>query len=329
MFNYKSNYIFNYRGDDIHLLKDQNVVYHYTSPDGFLEILKGQKLRFTDIRYMNDRSEGIYFVKLLLEYMENNMGTYPYTEKVINDLLSLNDYEEIKALKTATVKYTTNINSKVHPARTFLFCTCCDPDSLNMWNYYVKNGSYQGYNIGIRVASFLEEINKSLPDKSNVSIYYGKVLYQNKEQQNEIKNLFETLEDALSRVGKLSSSKYIATYTLKRYIDLYGVFYKHPQFADEKEYRFVIEVDVDSENELGDDLVVFSLDESKIKEDFCIRNGVITPFLEVPFANDTISRIYISPMTEFEIAKYSIRELIDKKRYLKVQIHKSGIPIRY
>lgn len=329
MFTYKSKYIFNYRGDGINLSKDQIVVYHYTSPEGFLEILKGQKLRFTDIRYMNDRSEGIYFVKLLLEYIENNRGTYPFAENVVNGLLSQNDFEEIKSLKISTIKYKTDINTKARPARAFLFCTCCDADSLNMWNYYVKNGAYQGYNIGVKVESFLKEIDNQLPNKNNVSIYYGKVLYNKKEQQNEIKNLLETLENAISKNTNSFQSKYLATLTLKRYIDLYGVFYKHHQFSDEKEYRFVIEVDIDADNNVGNDLIALSSEKSDINEDFCIRNGVVTPFLVVPFSKDTISRIYISPMTEYEIAKSSIRELIDLKNYKNIQIHKSSIPIRY
>ena len=36
--------------------------YHYTSPDALLSILKNQKIFFTDIRFLNDKSEDIYFV---------------------------------------------------------------------------------------------------------------------------------------------------------------------------------------------------------------------------------------------------------------------------
>ena len=111
-------------------------------------------------------------------------------------------------------------------------------------------------------------------------------------------------------------------------LGLYGVFYKHNKFAGEQEYRFVIEFDDDS-NDIGKDLGILNADDCNIKENFCVRNGIITPFLEVPFANDTISRVYISPMTEFEIAKLSIRELIDQKGYKQTRIYQSNIPIRY
>ena len=85
----------------------------------------------------------------------------------------------------------------------------------------------------------------------------------------------------------------------------------------------------DDSNDIGKDLGILNADDCNIKENFCVRNGIITPFLEVPFANDTISRVYISPMTEFEIAKLSIRELIDQKGYKQTRIYQSNIPIRY
>ena len=163
MFNYHSNFIHNYYKDGIILTKSDNIVYHYTSPEGFLGILTNQNVRFTDIRYMNDRSEGVYFVKLLLEFIEKNKGVYPHAEEVVNNLLGENNFKDIKALKTTNIKYRT-IGGRTKPARAFLFCTCSNADSLNMWNYYVKNGSYQGYNIGFRVDAFLETIAKMFPE---------------------------------------------------------------------------------------------------------------------------------------------------------------------
>lgn len=169
MFNYHSNYIYNYRNDGINLNKEESIVYHYTSPEGFLGILSNQNVRFTDLKYMNDRSEGVYFVKLLLDYIERNKGIYPRAEEVVNNLLGENNFEEIKTLKTTNIKYRFT-SGRIKPARAFLFCTCMDADSLNMWNYYVKNGGYQGYNVGIKVDAFLNSIGRMLPLNSNVVI---------------------------------------------------------------------------------------------------------------------------------------------------------------
>lgn len=329
MFHYHSNYIYNYRQDGINLTKEESIVYHYTSPEGFLGILTSQNVRFTDIKYMNDRSEGVYFVKLLLDYIDKNKNEYPSAAEVINRLLGENNLEEIKTLKATNIKYRLT-EGKIEPARAFLFCTCVDADSLNMWNYYVKNGSYQGYNIGFRVDAFLETIAKMFPENHNISIYYGKVLYTLKQQQEEIKNLLQTIEDAANDNSLLNYAKSNALELyLKRYIDLYGVFYKHHKFAGEQEFRFVIEFDYEFSNRAILDFRDW-IDSSKtITEDFCIKNGIITPFLNVPFDKKTISRVYISPMTEFAIAKRSIKEIIYKKGYRVFPVHQSKIPIRY
>ena len=328
MFNYRSNYIHNYVKDGLIISKDSKIVYHYTSPEGFLGILKSQNVRFTDIRYMNDKSEGIYFIKFLLEYLENNKGIYPNVEEIVNDMLKENDYEDIKRLNVTNIKYRTNWYGKIKPARTFLFCTCTEPDSLNMWNYYVKNNTYQGYNIGFKVETFLKKLGDMVPENKSFSIYYGKVLYSLQEQQEEIKSLLKSLEIELSeRSGRPYLSSFADMY-LKRYIDLYGVFYKHPKFAGEQEYRFVIEFD----NEQNDKELMFRewIDNSKnITEDFCVKNGIIAPFLNVPFSKNAIARVYLSPMTEFEIAKQSIREIIYKNNYQVFSIWESKIPIRY
>ena len=37
---------------------NKKIVYHYTSPKAFLSILENKQVWFTDVRYMNDKSEG-------------------------------------------------------------------------------------------------------------------------------------------------------------------------------------------------------------------------------------------------------------------------------
>lgn len=332
MFQYSSNFIHNYRRDGIVLDKSEKIVYHYTSPEGLLGILNNQNVRFTDIRYMNDRSEGVYFIKKLIEYIEKNKSVFPHAETIVNSLLQENDYNEIKRLSVTNVKFKTNLNGKTKSARTFLFCTCTDPDLLNMWNYYVKNGAYQGYSIGFNVSSFLNELGNIFPNSQFVSIYYGKVLYSPKEQEDEIKNLLQTIENSAEQ--HLSSQKSatpnlmsLGEIYLKEYIDLYGVFFKHPKFSNEQEYRFVVEFD-DYYKSIQDYLTN-NYEDKTLNLDFCIKNGMLTPYLKIPYAYNTISRIYISPMTEFEISKQSIKELARKKGYRVFSIWQSKIPIRY
>ena len=50
--------------------------------------------------------------------------------------------------------------------RYYVFCTSIKGDSLNMWNYYLKNGKYQGYNIGISLEKILDYIEILKLEKS-------------------------------------------------------------------------------------------------------------------------------------------------------------------
>ena len=50
----------------------KKIRYHYTSPSAFLSIIENQRVHFTDIRYLNDKSEGIYLIKLIIEFFENH-----------------------------------------------------------------------------------------------------------------------------------------------------------------------------------------------------------------------------------------------------------------
>lgn len=71
--------------------------------------------------------------------MDEYHDKYPLFNEVVNKLLSGNDYEKIRELATTAVNYSP-VLGQPYKERLFVFCACKDPDSLNMWNYYVNNG---------------------------------------------------------------------------------------------------------------------------------------------------------------------------------------------
>lgn len=297
--------------------------YHYTSPNSFLSIIKNKELYFTDIRYLNDKSEPIFLVKRIVEFVNENYEKYPLTCEAFYDLIKENNIDDIKNLNINHINY--NLNLKYNNDRVFVFCTSIDGDSLSMWNYYVNNGFYQGYNIGFNMQKLLKSFDTE--DKSLLDpffVYYGKILYSKKDQDKEISNLFDVLEHSnYTRLDKFEQIKL----DLRRYIDHKGMFYKSEKFSHEKEYRIVLEfsdtrVHKDKTNYFGEN-------NKQIEDDFVIKNGLIVPVLKVKLKEDSISWITVSPMMEFEIAKNSVRELIDTMGYKNIQIHKSNIPIRY
>ena len=68
-----------------------------------------------------------------------------------------------------------------------------------MWNYYVNNGSYQGYNIGLRISDLLQAFDVPSESRADAfTVYYGNVLYEKNVQFAEIKRLADSIEFGLT-----------------------------------------------------------------------------------------------------------------------------------
>lgn len=294
------------------------IQYHYTSPEAFLSIIKSTRVRFTDIRFLNDRSERIYLVKLMCDYFNENKQKFPHVEEAFYNLISNNPVESIRNLSISKINFDTSL--PIDNVRHFVFCMCEECDMLNMWNYYVNNGLYQGYNIGINVLEFLKTFdveNKNLLDA--FTVYYGKVIYNKGKQYKELEILFQDLE-------KENNFDYIKI-RLKLYIDTYCAFFKHIKFENEKEFRIVIEIS-DKRIPRTDNHFV-GLSNKFIEYDFCTKNGLIVPYLSVKINKASFSRITVSPIMEAEITQNSIRELLKTNDFKGCKVYQSNIPIRF
>lgn len=294
------------------------IQYHYTSPEAFLSIIKNEQVRFTDIRFLNDRSEGIYLVKLMCDYFNKNKQRFPHVEEAFYNLISKNHIESIRNLSVSKINFDTAL--PISNVRQFVFCMCEECDMLNMWNYYVNNGLYQGYNIGINVLDFLKTfdvVNEDFPDA--FTVYYGKVLYKEQQQFMELENLFHELEQ--------ENNFLTIEVKLKLYIDTYCAFFKHSKFENEKEFRMVIEI---SDKRIPrTDHHFQGLNNKLMEYNFCTKNGLIVPYLSVKINKDSFSRITVSPIMEAEITQNSIRELLKTNDFKGCKVYQSNIPIRF
>ena len=102
-------------------------IYHYTSIGGLQGILQSKTLRFTNIKYMNDRDEIIA-----------GLESIAYTCNA--------SQEECELLRSSFMN---------HGAQTFVCCFSLEDGSLPMWNYYTKEINNQGYNIEFDHKNFL------------------------------------------------------------------------------------------------------------------------------------------------------------------------------
>lgn len=331
----KSPFIREFRPGDQVDLSDNTYVYHYTSAEAFLSIIQNASIRFSDVRYMNDKSEAIYIVKCLIEFAEQKKNEYPLFCEALNALLKENNYDAIKKLAVDGVQYVEFPGLKFGKQRNFIFCTSTEADSLNMWNYYASGGKYSGYNIGLSIHNFLKSfdtVSEKILDA--FIVYHGKVLYREKEQNNAIEELAKQIEQPISYDGTIQATQRRATF-LRRFIETQGLFFKDNSFSSENEYRFLLSIDEKRIPHNEEEAKKYNGEYNKqICEGFYVRNGVIVPYLKVSIPPNSVSRITMSPMTEFEIARSSINELLEIKQIrgtndAKVRVYKSQIPIRF
>lgn len=292
----------------------RNIVYHYTSPDGILGILKGRTLQFTDCQYLNDIGEMVYmkepFDKAYKRIIKERGELDPNTRDLIYSVFA-SPYEKID-IKHSNKEITFTNN------RYYVLCTSLNCDTANMWNYYVKNSVYKGYNLGINKDFMIRYFNRYKPDYCNqIEFIHGKVIYNRVKQEKmlycKINELLQSLDRKKEKVDELYDD-----------IKQQQLFFKHPAFASEKEYRFILKVDNNFD---------FPKD-THLELDFRIGlSGIITPYIKWHYSlnikEQLFSQITLAPMIEPTLAMESFKRFLARTVKERITIKPSSIKLRF
>ena len=290
--------------------KKNNKVYHYTSPIGLYSILSNNTIRFSDIQFLNDKFEYLQ-IKTPLSNVLKRINKNFYNSNLIEniDLWLKNNYE----FQDTNVKY-----------RYYVFCTSLKRDALNMWNYYVKDGKYEGYNVCLDIDEFVEFINdKFLNNVDDVELWYGNVVYEKIIQENLIEKYLINIDKELYEVKKEVSKSGYYTYLqmaqeeIINYMEICRLFFKNKAFEDEKEYRFVLKLPFD-----------VNLDEF-LGYGFKVNNGLFCPYYDLYLDKNIIKCITLSPMLEYELGKKGLELFLRHIGFYNIEIFQSKVPIRY
>lgn len=282
-------------------------IYHYTSLEGLHGILTSNSLHFTNIYFLNDRAEMIYTYKVILELISN-------LEQEINAEL----YQKIKsrAEYITCPEYYQSESEVLFREDFYIASFSIDPDSLSLWNNYTKSVNKIGFNIkfpAYKLVSHIENINK------DTSVYYSEVCYIVAEQKKMLKETILKYNEKWNNTIDDEARHQIIRDLWKNFI-IYSLFFKHPQFAQEKEYRIVI----------GN---ISHAEDKKLK--FRCQHGLFIPYLQISFPenkefqNRILAEIKVSPTCDKSLIKYSIDKLLNNTGYDSLQISYSDIPLRY
>ena len=258
--------------------KPENImVYHYTTTEALLSILKYESLWFSDRGYLNDTSEGLLPLTILEEVLDQ-----------------IDVYQGLKDQLRVCIQE--QKEKRIHGSkRAYILSFSVDSDSLCLWNYYTKGNQIQGYNIGFQAGLLTRAFHGDRPGKSSAfTPIQRRVEYDKDRQVDAVVSVIKSLLE----VTRENETQFTAEYIVDKITSL-GYFFKPKCFSIENEYRMVI---------IWDNR--FPSKEYLLKEeDYRCWNGLFIPYREVHFlSNECLKSVTVSPTVDFELARSSLKE---------------------
>lgn len=212
-------------------LPDDQTLFHYTDLTGLRGVLATRSFWLTHAFALNDPAELDYGVTLVSRQISEALGAHE-SDTVPHQALS-------------------GLRTQVHNAfgvlhHPFVASFCEEGDLLSQWREYGARGG--GYAVGVGVSN---RTHLGVPgtDHEDPYPYFRKVLYDPEEQGRLVRSFLDAYLDAVADATRGSALRlpaeersiapmWMASQAANYFFDL-AVSFKHPAFAEEKEWRLV------------------------------------------------------------------------------------------
>lgn len=188
--------------DRLYRPDDDEILYHYCSPQSFLAICTTKKLRFSDLYAMNDWTEMHWGLEIWKQ------GT--------NELLNIIGKELIRDIETT-----------IHESRlgclALASCFSRKGDVLSQWRAYAQNG--MGFSVGFKAKDLIK-----LPVRPLV------VEYEQAKQVQEVKATALAIHEVEASESERRAQDFVRVCSTLSF-DLAAL--KNPAFSEEQEVRLV------------------------------------------------------------------------------------------
>lgn len=287
---------------------------HYTDANGLNGILSGNCFWVTRSDYLNDKSE-IIQIKEVIKYVHNmfleNRSSY-YNKLDPNGML-LDHFMEY-------IRFLGNKFDNRHSTRNYdiyVLSLSENSDSLALFSNY---STLNGYCLGFDTDKLLNFVNPTYNYSSHKGLLLtgGRVVYSFKEQiktlMNDILEVYNTVFERVKyyEIHVIDQALYNRIFSeLMEFIlfkiQVYAIFFKHPSFYHEEEYRVAFHV-----GEEHSRLV-------KYRE----RGSVSIPYIEYSFDKLPLKFVRKSPKNSSDI-----KSILDNLGCKDIEILESEIPLR-
>jgi hypothetical protein len=273
--------------------ESEKILYHYTSLEGLLGIIKNKSIWATNVLYLNDASELNYSRILFKDQL------LTYQEEIIRDA-NCYEYKVIGVL----IRNIEDVDF-IHPDLPGVYVSSFseDGDLLSQWRGYCPRGL--GFSLGFR----FNKLKECFLEGGDILI--RPCIYDEKQQITQLKELIEEFikkyEDDL-----MDGFEYV----FQEFMKLAPTF-KHPKFREEREWRIFY---------VPSELAIH-------KVEFRLGQTMAIPYIEIHLPEEEnkliINKIMIGPTSEPRLSEASIKMMLRRKDVNFDEIQYSTIPYRH
>lgn len=278
-------------------------LWHYTSADGLVGIIRDVPTEhgrlhfwFTRSDCLNDTSEGthilVMFRKVCVDLLRQGYISQEFYDCIIS--CSISYHQLINYPLPPSDDGTHNSILDCAPCHAYICSFSQKEDSLDMWRYYSKGNGGYGLQLNPFMFDSYRDYEYSEYDENAIFVKMCsyKVIYDDNEK---IKMLNKIISDTftayqnenMSESEKADNAKHFIQFALKNF----QFQFKHPCYASEHEYRFVVYLPYSKPGYLKNELPTVR---------YRVQNGMVVPYIDLVVENGTdyLKEVLISPYIE-------------------------------
>lgn len=269
-------------------------IYHYTSAEGFHNIISNRQFFLTDVAFLNDSTEMANIISSFRDALSEIAGRIPADFlAALRPLLNVEDFGGM-------------MFGSENPdfMRYFVLACSRERDSLSLWNYYAQEHDNDGgYNIAFSKDALVNSFRQLNADRygGDMRLSHGRVIYQEEEKRRVIAQYLLGLAELWPLAEEKQRQMLLAS--AKSELEWLSVFYKHRCFEAEREYRVVLSLP-------NRRLTTYFKDRAGEPERlYKIRftNNMFTPYVKLDFCPEDIKGVCMSPLCEKYTTEYKMR----------------------
>jgi hypothetical protein len=277
-------------------------IWHYTTAEGLIGILKSGQILTTQIACLNDNAEKAYFGRLVHKELKNSRAANTDERlavlwRVANDALSQMSFV-----------------AEGH----FVACFSEAEDDLGQWRGY--GGGECRYAIGLRHAGIPDAVKRRQTTAGSFMLPMNYDDSQHRFLVADVLRMAQTFFLAgLPRCSDIErwAREFLFTYAIP--LDIFASVVKHPTFANEREHRVALHLAPGDEMNL----------EFRQKRTLLARHLPFDLTREIASARKLpITRVYVGPSTNQQVSRVSVGDVLRKFGYEGTPVELSKVPYR-